>query len=234
MTGPLEPDVNIEEIMKKIKEEVAHRKRLSGFQTGKEAEAEPLQEAIKASPPAPQGFLWKFGTKYASLIKRIPIVRQIAEKWYWRMAEGRGAPYAGPRLSDGASSFLDTHTNYEGFLEQVRQEGIKGRIKLLIFSIIGFFAWWQGQINRALHEELISIRERMEERDRLIQALLQMQQEQMNGKIERLRHDIEGFQGRIANRNSRAIDQHNSSYPLHRESRRSPSSKQTSADIPES
>jgi O-antigen chain-terminating methyltransferase len=59
---------------------------------------------------------------------------------------------------------------------QVREEeGLKGRIKCFLFKFIRFFAWWQEQINRALYQELMAQKAKMEERDRWVQELLHQQ-----------------------------------------------------------
>ncbi len=57
-----------------------------------------------------------------------------------------------PLVRDSEVHIFESNLNYAGFLEQLRQEGLKGKIKRVIFNGIGFFACWQGKINNALYE----------------------------------------------------------------------------------
>jgi uncharacterized coiled-coil protein SlyX len=51
-------------------------------------------------------------------------------------------------------SLLDANLRYVAFLEKTRHEGLKGRVKRIIFKTIGFFANWQGQLNVELSRSL--------------------------------------------------------------------------------
>jgi hypothetical protein len=121
-------------------------------------QSEDLLPREKADGGLVQGFLWKYGTKYAGAIKKIPILNEFAERYYWKLSGDSPSPSA-PAAShfpthDAGSDILIANLNYIGFREQLRHEGLKGIIKRLIFQVIGFFAWWQGQINKALHDLL--------------------------------------------------------------------------------
>ncbi len=52
------------------------------------------------------------------------------------------------------AEMLRTNLHFGGFIEMLKHEGMKGKIELRIFTVIGFFAWWQGQVNRALYNKL--------------------------------------------------------------------------------
>ena len=103
--------------------------------------------------------LWKYGLQYAKIIKKIPVLRNIAEKFYWRLAYRSVSSHSSP-LSSGA---IDLTSGYNRFLDQLRREGLKGKVKLSIFRIIGFFAWWQEQINASFIRELSAQKAAMED-----------------------------------------------------------------------
>lgn len=84
-------EIDAEELMCRIREELARHENLVAGQ--------PQQNIIQVSihlPPVvnPEdsrsmldNFLWKYGHKYASLIKKIPVLKKIAEKYYWRQSD---------------------------------------------------------------------------------------------------------------------------------------------------
>jgi len=118
--------------------------------------------------------LWKYGIKYAKIIKTIPILRGIAEKYYWKLV------YSQTSMSDTTASwhsnkkgvnFVKVEWHYHGNLEEIKKEGLKGRIKRLIFKFIGFFAFWQEQINRSLFQELANLRAELAERDKAVENI---------------------------------------------------------------
>ena len=182
MTRLNHSDFSIDEIMQKIREEATRRKQILHKDTDQEAMQPP-------SPPSSIGtykprssfdnFLWKYGTRYAKTIKEFPILKNIAEKQHSRLASSEGF-----QTTSGASvpsngetlDYLAVNWYYHTFLEQIKNEGLKGKIKLLIFKYLGFFAWWQGQINRAIYSEL--------NRQKLMQDLI-------NQKIEALRNELD-------------------------------------------
>lgn len=102
-------------------------------------------------------FLWKYGTRYAKIIKKVPVLKNIAEKHYWRLAFSQTRTVTGMISQQSNLKELDFAAmkwHYHSFLEQIKKEGIKGKVKLFIFKFIGFLAYWQEQINRALYQEL--------------------------------------------------------------------------------
>lgn len=184
MIEPQIPEINIDEIMRRIKEEVERRKKLSGKETHHEAEqsiskSSPIEENTIKNPF--DHFLWKYGRRYKKIIKKVPTLKDIAKKQHLRLAHRLG--HLHPVTKQFLPSQLDINVlpyyiNYHGFLIQVKeQEGLKGRIKSFLFKFIRFFAWWQEQINRALYQELMAHKARMDERDRWVQEL---HHEQMN------------------------------------------------------
>jgi O-antigen chain-terminating methyltransferase len=178
MIEPQIPEINIDEIMRRIKEEVERRKKLSGKETHHEAEqsiskSSPIEENTIKNPF--DHFLWKYGRRYKKIIKKVPTLKDIAKKQHLRLAHRLG--HSHPVTKQSLPSQLDINVlpyyiNYHGFLIQVKeQEGLKGRIKSFLFKFIRFFAWWQEQINRALYQELMAHKARMDERDRWVQEL---------------------------------------------------------------
>ncbi len=99
------------------------------------------------------GILWRCGIKYAYAIKKIPVVKRLAEAYYWKLASRRTSLF-----STRTPVSQEMTSDYNQFLKRLKKEGLKGRIKLLIFRFIGFFAWWQEQINYWLFQELRSVR----------------------------------------------------------------------------
>ena len=154
----------IDEILQRIREEVEKRKSLSDHETDRKswpATAEPFLAQGYGTKRILDEILWKYGRKYSGIIKKIPIVRKIAEQEYFRLACGkdhRGSAETFRQLNTTAPDFLPTHLDYHAFLRRTRQEGPKGRIKLFIFKAFGFFAWWQAQINRALYQKITNMR----------------------------------------------------------------------------
>lgn len=179
MIEPPNTEINIDEIMRRIKEEVERRRKLSGQETYQEAKQLISKSSTIGDNTIKKSFdhfLWKYGRRYKRLIKTVPILKDIAKKQHSRLA--RQFIYSHPLTLQSLPSQLDTNLlpnflNYHGFLIQVKEEGLKGRIKSFLFKFIRFFAWWQEQINRALYQELMTQKAKMDERDRGIQELLQ-------------------------------------------------------------
>src|SRR4030042_772043 len=99
-------------------------------------------------------FLWKYGMRYAKIINRIPLIKTIAERHYLRLAYVQALPSIrsmSHHPDKRGIDFLETNWFYHDFFEQTRKEGLKGKIKLWILRSVGFFAWWQAQLNRELH-----------------------------------------------------------------------------------
>ncbi len=138
-------EITAEKIQERIREHL--RKPLEQQDT---AVRNGQKEPYAAPGGAVNSILWEYGTRYAKLIKKIPIIRRIAERHYWKLAYSRFPTDAGAT----PPSRNEITGDYNGFLGQLRHEGLKGRIKLFIFKFIGFFAWWQEQINRFVFHEL--------------------------------------------------------------------------------
>jgi hypothetical protein len=167
------PVISVDEIMKKIEEEISKKRGLphdgtprSGVNSVLHVRGE--QSKYLLSPEQSErgvvrGVLWKYGTRYARMIKKVPGLNRIAEYYYWRLSgDSRPVPV---KTSVSSPDILSTNLNFAGFLDHLKHEGLKGRIKRRIFTVIGFFAWWQGQVNSALYEKLSEQDARLAEQD---------------------------------------------------------------------
>ncbi len=164
-----EPEISVKKIMQKIEEEVEKRRTDPGKTSSECSKKTEIRNPEGApftgdSPPARRsdmgvikGTLWKYGTKYAAVIKKIPIARSFAEKYYWKLSGIKGSSFntnSSFHAAINSGVDIESNLNYIGFLSQIRHEGLKGKIKRLIFNIIGFFAWWQAQVNKALYAKI--------------------------------------------------------------------------------
>jgi len=174
-------EIDVDEIMRKIREEVKRRKELPEQETFQETE-----QLISKSPTTEDNtiiksfdhLLWKYGRRYKKIIKTVPILKYFAKKQHSRLAYKfiQSQPVTKQSLPSPLDiNVLPYYINYHGFLVQIKKdEGLKGRIKSFLFKFIRFFAWWQEQINRALYQELMSQKAKMEElskRDKMIEDL---------------------------------------------------------------
>jgi len=207
MIDPLDKEINIDEIMERIREEVKRRKKLPAQETFQETEQLPpnpiiIKDNHNAKKNSYDHFLWKYGRRYKKIIKAVPILKNIAKKQHSRLA--RQSIHSQPVTQQSLPNRVDIdvlpyYINYHGFLVQVREEeGLKGRIKSFLFKFIRFFAWWQEQINRALYQELMSQKAKMDERDRWVQEL-------HNQQINRLMQELSGRDKMIEDLNNKFI-----------------------------
>jgi len=97
------------------------------------------------------------------------------------------------------SHILESNLNYTGFLEQLKREGLKGKIKLWIFKVIGFFAWWQEQVNSALYNKLVKQSEML--------AGQQAQLARQNEQITKQEAQLAGQQAQLARQNEQITKQ---------------------------
>lgn len=200
MIEPLDKEINVDEIMERIREEVRRRKgfpKAEAYNEGEPLPSEPqpvLPMPVPLQPPQEiskgnffEQFLWKYGRKYKKIIKKFPILNLIAQKQHQRLLQKfiSSSPISFPSYSSPVNfNVLPYYINYHGFLEQAKQEeGVKGWIKYHLFKTIRYFGWWQEQINRALYQELVDQKGRMAEKEREFQAL---HQQQINHLIEEL------------------------------------------------
>lgn len=84
-------EIGVEELMSKIKEELGEH--------GSLIRQQPQQNIIWVSvqlPPIVNSedsksrvgkFLWEYGHRYAKSIKKVPILKKIAEKYYWHHSD---------------------------------------------------------------------------------------------------------------------------------------------------
>ncbi|NWG04930.1 MAG: methyltransferase domain-containing protein [Syntrophaceae bacterium] len=164
MIDPIDTEIDVDEIMRKIREEVKKRKPPEQETL---REPEPLTPK-SSSPGEPEGLVSKPSTPEEDSSKKI--FDQSYDK----------SPLQSPVNID----VLPYYINYHGFLVQVKEkEGLKGRIKHFLFKFIRFYAWWQEQINRALYQELIAQKARMDEREKWIQEILHQQFNQIKGEL---------------------------------------------------
>lgn len=194
MIDPLDKEINVDEIMEKIREELRRRGKLPIQEVSFSQETlppiePPLSQALSMINGVPKKtsdgkklidrFLWKYGRKYKKIIKGTPFLKKIAQKEHQRLAQKviyspltAQSIYSSPVNYDN----LPYYINYHGFLEQAKEkEGIKGIAKYHLFKLIRYFAWWQEQINRALYQELIAHKARMDEKEKWIQELYHQQ-----------------------------------------------------------
>jgi O-antigen chain-terminating methyltransferase len=89
-----------------------------------------------------------------------------------------------------AEEALRPGPDYREFRDLMRSEGLKGWVKWVVFKIIGFFAWWQEQINRAVYDRI----------SRLQDKVLLLEQERIRFEQERRRQDeaINALQNRMS------------------------------------
>jgi SAM-dependent methyltransferase len=194
------PEINLDEIMAKIEEEVAKRKNLSHPKADWQSRRPPPKVATFGKQNLKMtldNFLWKYGTKYARAINKIPVVRKIAEQEFVRLAYEKHiqSSVTKPSQCDTVvEDFLSTGLNYSSFLERARQDGLKGRIHLFFFKLFGFCACWQEQINRTLYEEISKIRNRIDNNNN-----------SFNDKFELFEQEIKEISGLKAD--TKAIDE---------------------------
>jgi hypothetical protein len=161
MKGEKLPRISAEKILKRIEGEIGKQKSLHREEGDNDLLPRNPEEGIQANnstslPPEQRGpvsrLLWKYGTRYAALIKKVPVLSGMAEYVYWRLSGvSRTSPWI-PTSPSPSPDFLAANLNYAGFIEGLKREGLKGKVKRTIFAVIGFFAWWQEQINQALYE----------------------------------------------------------------------------------
>ena len=151
MIKPSDTEIDVDEIMRKIREEVKRRKKL------------PAQETLQEAEPL---------TSKSSTIESVPDQLDV--------------------------HVLPYYINYHGFLVRAKEkEGLKGRIKSFLFKFIRFFAWWQEQINRALYQELMAQKARMDERDRRVQELLNQQMNSLKNELSERDKMVEDLNNRL-------------------------------------
>ena len=195
MTDLLDKEINVEEIMERIREEVRRRKGTFQTETSqKNGELFSTPQPVQLPQPMPESplpiqknsaknsfdhFLWIYGRKYKTIIKKVPILSLIARKQHQRLlSQFISTPSVPPASYSKPVNFdvLPYYINYHGFLEQAkREEGVKGWFKFHLFKSIRYFGWWQEQINRALYQELLDQKARLDERERYIRTLHQQE-----------------------------------------------------------
>lgn len=163
------PEPDLDEIMQKIREEVAKRKVLSQREKSSGHFEKPSVGTKGGSVISK--ILLAFGTRNAAFIKKIPVIRNVAEKYYWRLSNKLTYPVTGLEASGTVGPCLEDMVNYRIFLQEIGHHGLKGRIKRIIFGLIGFFAWWQEQVNNALYGELIRLRKLAEVQGKTIKGM---------------------------------------------------------------
>lgn len=212
-------EMTTEEIMQRIRQEAVRRKRANLSEeiprdrsvTPEISKTTTITNETAANTRIDR-FLWKYGMRYAKIVNKIPVLKIIAEKQYLRLTLGK--TYADtsavpPHLNDGGLNFLGINWYYHDFFEQTKKEGLRGKIKLFILRYIGFYAWWQGEINRVIYSEL--------NRQKLILDLLNQEMESMrdgfderqrdlfNREIERIRCELSERDRTIEDMNNKLI-----------------------------
>ncbi len=168
-------EIMIEKIKSRIKENLHNAKEenlTKGFNVSTET-AKPV--LASKSDKSLNSVLWKYGTKYSRVIKSIPILNIIAERYYWKlfyhchtnMSDNRVSWHPDRKGSDLMNNDWHFHNN----LKEMKNEGLKGKIKLFIFKLIGFFAFWQEQKNKALYHAITNLRAELAEKDKSIENM---------------------------------------------------------------
>jgi hypothetical protein len=157
--------ISIDEIKQEIRMEAREKRRLALLEAFRHSDPTPhdyqcFPEADKSSTAsALDKFLYIFGMRHARFVKKIPGLRTIAEGHYWRLA----ALFPHPAIqNEPVFDFIGANWDYSKFHDQLKHEGLKGRIKLLIYKLIGFSAWWQAQLNRAFLKEVGSLKQELD------------------------------------------------------------------------
>lgn len=197
MTEPRAPEIDVEETMQKIREEILKKNKVSRPETHQETRSQLPETQMIENHSTRNSFdhlLWKYGKKGKKIVKKIPFLKDIARRQHSRLVRQFIDSYPAAQQSPPAQINMDVlpfyalpyYINYHGFLQQAKkQEGLKGRIKSFLFKFIRFFAWWQEQINRSLHQELVnqkttigwvqeqvnSLKRDLHERDKLVEDL---------------------------------------------------------------
>ena len=196
-------EIPIEEIMQKIKEEATKKKNLKPQEEVTQnisiehhfPETTPIIKATTENTQVDK-FLWKYGTRYAKIINKIPLLKSIAKKQYMELARKQiypGASTSTQYPNEEGLNFVERNWYYHDFFEQTKKEGMKGRLKLFILKSFGFFAWWQGQINRTVYQEMIKLNDLIENRTREVEGIV-------NHKVEGLLHELKEVEGAKANK----------------------------------
>ncbi len=94
--------------------------------------------------------------------------------------------------------------NYQEFFEDTKKEGLKGRFKLFIFKFIGFFAFWQEQINRSLYQDVTDLRSEVEKNHRTVDDL-NRQLAVLSRTEDALRQDVTDLRSEVE-KNHRTVD----------------------------
>lgn len=200
---PGKPKIVVDELMSRIGEEVVRRKTLSPLEIMHDVEQPPADPIIFQKPSRDatdtKSSLWKFGLKHAKLIKKIPVIRHIAEKFFWYLFTKQSQRDIMTIVD------LDIDWNYQGFLERIKQEGLKGKIKVVIFKFIGFFAWWQGQLNRALHDEIVEQKDTIDRVERQMRELLSRWVDDLQAQLSARDRVINELTDRVATASRQAV-----------------------------
>ncbi len=133
--------------------------------------------------------LWKYGLKYARIIKKIPILNGIAQKQYTKLSfDYHAGPFMSQPRQQPAQGLSDMPWSYNRFRRQASEEGLKGKIKLFVFTCLGFFASWQEQINAALFQTIYARQAASEDKlTRMIEhsiAIMQARTESAHSQID--------------------------------------------------
>ena len=155
MIDPLDKDIDVDEIMEKIREELKRRGKLTSQETISNSEILTSVESSPSSPPINRDevieptsnrkrlmapILWKYGIKYKKFIKATPLLNRIAKKQHQRLVKKfiNSSPAASPIYSSTVNiDNLPYYINYHGFLEQAKgKEGLKGIVKYHFFTFL--------------------------------------------------------------------------------------------------
>ncbi|MEW6003025.1 MAG: hypothetical protein AB1638_10320, partial [Nitrospirota bacterium] len=189
-----------EDLTEKIKERILENLKR---QRGKEEIPVPSQvmatPATKNSLGPLESALWRYGLRFASLIKKIPVLRHLSERVYFRLVRKQTmAPSLVPPVPD--NSVTDTTNiyrilNYKAYLTMIEKEGIMGKIKKAVYGMVGFSPWWQNRINSELLRLIENSRNSLYHNDDDIRGMATLALEK-----------IENYQGSLNDTTERIFD----------------------------
>ncbi|MDA8403913.1 MAG: methyltransferase domain-containing protein [Desulfobacteraceae bacterium] len=96
---------------------------------------------------------------------------------------------------------------YHGLFVRLKQEGIKGKVKAIVFDAIRFVTLWQERINHGIHQALmglgqsmIQLNQRQEKQGRDVERIIGLQskvQEQLTGLQSKVQEQLTGLQSSV-------------------------------------
>ena len=92
------PKISLEEVMREVRKAVRERESIAGSSASQGETRTEIQNPERACMSGDSAFtgqsgrgvireiLWKYGTKYAAFIKKVPVIKNLAERYYWKLS----------------------------------------------------------------------------------------------------------------------------------------------------